>query len=289
MRWTTHAGIPLSLTLVLTLGTAAGACGDASAAGPATSPAVATAVAPAAAPAAAAAAAPASPAGPAGKPAPKITSLPTTPVPAGDLRDAYCHWDKAVVTVAAHPATFRDEDDWSRVSEWTAVPEKGAQKLVDCRIGNPPEGKVARSTLVALRGTVRARTWATSGRVPVLAFESCEVVASSEVAATGDPWRLDGTPIPVQALYDAALGWQGKKVQVVGRYHSSTHSSASDTQRHDIADASGKKAVACSHKGNAPAPQSAVDQRDGVIVEGTIGEPVFDQVQLTDCRFVNRS
>jgi hypothetical protein len=253
----------------------------------AAAPAAAAAPGPAAAePAAAPASAPAAAAG---KPAPKLTSLPTTPVPAGDLRDAYFHWDKAVVTVAAHPDTFRDEDDWSRVSEWTAVPEKGAQKLVDCDIDNPPEGKVARTTLVALRGTVRARSWATIGKVPVLELEGCEVVASSEVVATGDPWRLDGTPIPIQALYDAALGWQGKKVQVVGSYHSSTHSSAGDTQRHDLVDASGKKAVSCSHQGAAPAPQSAVDQRDGVIVEGTIGEPSFDQVNLIDCRFVNRS
>jgi hypothetical protein len=172
----------------------------------------------------------------------------------------------------------------------TAEPDKEAPKLVSCDFTSTPEGKVARTTLVAVRGKVTERSWTSGNRDGALAVEECEVIGvGDEVNAAGDPWKLDGQAIPVQALYDAALGWQGKKVQVVGRYNGSTHSSAGDTQRHDFEDASGKKAVACSHKGNAPAPQSAVDQRDGVIVEGTIGEPFFDQVQLTDCRFVNRS
>ena len=235
-------------------------------------------------------AAPAAAASAAAKPAPKLTSLPSAPVPAGDLRDAYFHWIGETVHVAGYPATFFDEDYWSGVDALTAVPEKGAPGLVDCRFAAVPEGKVARTTPVVVRGKVEARTWATTDGNPMLQLGDCEVVAIGEQpASVGEPWQLDGRPIAVQALHEAALGWQGRKVQVVGRYHGSTHSSAGDLQRHDIADASGKVAVGCSHRGSAGAPASAVGQRDGVVVEGTIGEPMFDQLTLENCRFVNRS
>lgn len=258
---------------------AAAATGSTVTAAPAAVPATATGSAPAAVPASVPA-----------KPAPKLTALPAGPVAAGDLRDAYFHWKGATVLVAAHPVTFRDEFYWSAVNLFAAVAEKDPPELLDCDFANKPDGNVARSATVVLRGKLRARDFNTASAPPRLAMEDCEVVSVGEPPAeTGDPWRLDGRPIPVQALYDAAFGWQGRTVQVVGRYDSSTHSSAGNVQRHDLADAAGKKAVACSHSGNAPAPKSAVDQRDGVIVEGTIGQPFFDTVNLENCRFVNRT
>ena len=222
---------------------------------------------------------------------PKLTSLPATPVAAGDLRDAYFHWNGATVTFAGYPDTFFEEEDWSRVSAFTATGQKDAQVLVECDFAAPaPAGTASRTTAAVVRGTVTGRTWATRDGVPMLQLDDCALVAGADpAAAAGDPWALDGTPVPIQALYDAALGWQGRTVQVVGRYDSSTYSSAGDTQRHDLSDGSGRKAIGCSHQGEAAAPRSAVDQRDGVIVEGTIGEPSFNQVNLDDCRFVNRS
>ena len=288
---------PLTTALLLVAAVGCGgeaSDGNASAAGVGASAGNAAA-APAAAGEPAAAAAPATaPAAPAAatvmvtRPAPKLTSLPSTPVPAGDLRDAYHHWNGATVTVAGYPDTFRDTEPWSRVSELTGTPEDDDPVLVDCDFASPPEGDAARAELAVVRGTFTGRSWATIGNVPVIQMKDCTVVPGG-AAATGDPWTLDGTPVPIQQLYDAVVGWQGKKVQVVGAYDSSTHSSAGDTQRHDLRDAAGKVAVGCEHPGKAPAPRSAVDQREGVIVEGTIGEPAFGTVTLQDCRFVNRT
>jgi hypothetical protein len=222
---------------------------------------------------------------------PKLTSLPASPVAAGDLRDAYFHWDNATATFAGRPDTFFDEEDWSQVSGFTASGEKGDQVLIECTFAEPvPRGKASRNTPAVVRGTITGRSWATSGNVPILEMKDCRLVDGADATGTaGDPWRLDGRAVPIQTLYEAVFGWQGKTVQVVGRYDSSTHSSAGDMQRHDLDDAAGTAAVGCSHSGSAPAPRSAVDQRDGVIVEGIVGRPTFGTVHLEDCRFVNRS
>lgn len=244
------------------------------------------AVAASSAPAATAPAAPAA----AGKPRPAITSLGSEPLDAGALRDAYFHWQDELVTVAGHPLTFFETEDWRQVEALSAVAERDAPALVACEWARVPEGKTTRTDVVVVRGRFVARSWAVPAKdPPQVELRECELLAGAPVEPAGDPWQLDGRPVPVAAFHDAVFGWQGQRVRAVGHYDSSTYSSASDTTRHDLARAGGGKVLGCESAGQAAAPASAVAERDGVVVEGVVGEPAFGAVGLRECRFVNRS
>jgi len=109
-----------------------------------------------------------------------------------------------------------------------------------------------------------------------------------------DPNHYDpDEPVPASALYDAFYGdkdaWLGKQVTVVGYYKGSTHSSATDETRVDLKTGQlGKTVVGCMIKGKDVTPRSAVAQRAGVIMRGTISEPFFGQVILRNAVFMNR-
>ena len=100
-------------------------------------------------------------------------------------------------------------------------------------------------------------------------------------------------PLPAQVLYDAFYAnkdaWLGKKVTVMGYYKGSTHSSATGETRVDLkAGQLGKTVIGCMIAGKDVTPRSAVEERAGVIMRGTISDPFFGQVILRDAVFMNR-
>lgn len=90
-------------------------------------------------------------------------------------------------------------------------------------------------------------------------------------------------------FYANQEAWLGQTVQVVGYFKGTTHSSATDTTRIDLkTDQLGKTVVGGIISGKQVAPRSAVKQRAGVIIKGTIAEPYFGMVILNDASFQNR-
>jgi len=90
-------------------------------------------------------------------------------------------------------------------------------------------------------------------------------------------------------FYANQKAWLGQTVQVVGYFKGTTHSSATDTTRIDLkTEPLGKTVVGGIISGKQVAPRSAVKQRAGVILKGTIAEPYFGMVILNDASFQNR-
>lgn len=237
--------------------------------------------------------APAAQSAPASKPAPRLTSIGDGPVPAGDLRDAYFHWKDETITVAAYPSQHRSPGRWRQRMSFGAEPATDSSAMLVCQMAEVPEEKIASDTLVVLRGTFSHRFFAVlEGQPPRIDMEDCEVVSSGgDMPAGGDAWTIGADPVPVAALHEAMFGWQGDTVKVVGYYHGAGYSSATDKTRVNLKPGADAKTgvVGCEIPGKVDMPQSMRDQRDGVIVEGTLGEPGWDNLTLDDCRVVNRS
>jgi hypothetical protein len=226
------------------------------------------------------------------KAAPKLTSIGDGPVPAGDLRDAYFHWKDETITVAAYPSQLRSPGRWRQRMSFGAEPATESSTLLVCQMVEVPEEKIASDTLVVLRGTFSHRFFAVlEGQPPRIDMEDCEVVSSGGDMPAGDPWTIGADPVPVAALHEAMFAWQGNTVKVVGYYHGAGYSSATDKTRVNLKPGAEAKTgvVGCEIPGKVDMPQSMRDQRDGVIVEGTLGEPGWDNLTLDDCRLVNRS
>lgn len=124
---------------------------------------------------------------------------------------------------------------------------------------------------------------------------TAEAAAATEPAKPSlNPNTYDpAKPIPADMLHDAFYAdkeaWLGKEVQVLGYYKGSTHSSATDRTRVDLkANATGKSLVGCLIPGKGVTPESAVKNRAGIIMKGTITQPFFGQVILDNAVFLNR-
>lgn len=223
--------------------------------------------------------------------APALTSLETQPVAAGDLQDAYFHWTDQVVTVTGYPALFMSPSPWKDRVTLGATPEERTPELAACRFAEVPDGNLESAVAITVRGTVQGRSFSgRAGSPPKLDLRDCELVSSGDpLPSDSDPWTIGDTPIAIDALHEAAFGWQGQKVQVIGYYDGMTYSTANDTSRHDLRhDQGGDSVVGCNQLGDVQAPEAVLANRANVVVEGVIGEPAFDQVILEDCRFVQQ-
>ena len=226
------------------------------------------------------------------KPTPKLTSLPGGTVAGGDLHEAYFYWDDQTLTVAGHPALFSKRGKWGRRVSLGAVAEPKAPQLVTCEMAAPPEGRLTPEDTLVLRGTFSHRDFAVlEGEPPKVVLKECELVSSGEPLPEGaDPWSANGEPILAEDLHEAVYGWQGETVRVAGYYKGSTHSSANDTTSNALkAGVSGDTVVHCNQKGKHSAPEAVKADRASAVVEGTIGEPTWSQIVLTDCRWVGAS
>jgi hypothetical protein len=217
---------------------------------------------------------------------------PDEPIAAGDLHAAYFAWDDQPVTVGGYLWIFgsmRSSASLDDRIELIAAPGD-EQKLLECAMQNVPDQKVGREEPLVVQGTYAGFTTATRDGSPKLQLKDCELVSVGEAFEADTPATPgQAQPIPVEALYAAVTGWQGKTVTVAGYYKGSTYSSASDKTRIDLkADRLGNTVVGCRIPGKDVTPQSAADDRAGVTLRGTIGEAAFGQVILEDCTFLNR-
>jgi hypothetical protein len=227
--------------------------------------------------------------------APRLTPddiTPDEPIPAGDLHAAYFAWDDQPVTVGGYLWIFgsmRSSASLDDRIELIAAPGD-EQPLLECRMQRVPDQKVGREEPLVVQGTYAGFTTATRDGSSKLRLKDCTLVAVGE-AFDADAPAMPGQdePIPVAALHAAVTGWQGKTVTVAGYYKGSTYSSASDKTRIDLkADRLGDTVVGCRIPGKDVTPPSAVEDREGVTLRGTIGAAAFGQVILEDCTFLNR-
>ncbi|MCV0394043.1 MAG: hypothetical protein K5872_19045 [Rhizobiaceae bacterium] len=223
---------------------------------------------------------------------PKVTSLDETEISAGDLHDAYSHWKGEVLTVAGYPSLYFSPSPWSARLGIGAAPEVETPELVSCDFGQEPSDEMIESTTpLVVRGTFVARSISMNpNEVPKINLKYCELVSAGEPFPTdGDPWTIGETPVTAEALHAAVFGWQGKPVRVTGYYHGSTYSSAPNVTRHDLKPSvSGSVVVGCNQDGEVSAPDDVLVNREGVVVEGTIGTPMFSSIIIEECRFVER-
>lgn len=291
-------------TLLLIPTLALAACGDkptSDDAAQATAPAAPKATASSPAPSAAPAAAP-TPAAPAAKPtAAEATPAPalptklmndldlTKPVPVDALREAWFAWKDQPVTLGGFVLTNMRTAFIAGSAELTDA-AGGSELLATCRMQDSTSHRAKADQPVMLRGRVVGITTATPGRKSAVQLQDCSLVSIGE-AFPADTVARPGqdAAIPVAALHAAIAGWMGRELSVVGDFHGNTHSGASDETRVDLKGKDGKVAAGCNMPGKVEMPASALSQRSGVEMRGTLGEGEFDRVTLNGCRFLNRS
>ena len=210
-------------------------------------------------------------------------------VEAGALRGAYAHLIGHTVVVAGHPSLYQDEGPWPTSLKLTAEGAADAPHQVECRLDEKPEGTVKRTDTVVVRGTFARRRFGSRGAAEpgAAVLTDCSLVSvGDDFTPASDPWAPGLDPVPAADLHRALFGWQGETVRVRGRFQGSTYVSSSGETRHDLEDAEGHRVIECMESGESEAPQWAVDQGDGVVVEGAVGVNLGDRVTLTGCRFV---
>jgi len=216
---------------------------------------------------------------------------PDEPIPVGNLRDAYFAWKDQPVIIGGYLWVFggSKRGKLNRRITLTDAPDSEVE-LAGCEFENAPGDRVTTDQPLVLKGIYTRFSTATGDGQPQLQIKDCEVISIGETFAQETEAMPGQTqPIPVQKLHEVATGWQGKEVTVVGYYHSSGYSSATDKTKINLrSDRSGKNAVGCQMPGEGVVPENLKDNRESVIMRGTVGEPAFDQVILEDCRFLNR-
>lgn len=222
---------------------------------------------------------------------PSITDLDAQPIAAGELHAAYFHWNGEMITVAGYPALFMSPTPWKKRVGIGSAPEENTPSLATCMFIETPQGGGDMESAVGLvvGGRFDGRTFSgREGQPPKIELRDCELVSTGEAMPTdSDPWTIGDAPIGIDALHEAVFGWQGQKVKVVGYFNGTTYSSANDTTRHDLQTGqSGPAVVGCNQAGDVQAPEAASANRAGVVMEGTIGEPIGDKIILEDCRFI---
>jgi len=199
-------------------------------------------------------------------------------------------WNGKEISVGGHLWLFMGtEKAVDRDLELAPTPDAGKDgALVKCTsFSVQPEGALRRADPLVVRGVVeKAHPYYNQ-----VMMKDCSVVSTDrpfDENAAADPAGPADRVVPVARLHAAAFGWTGVEVSVVGRYKGTTYSSASDSTRHDLRDEKGAE-VGCGQAGRQSAPQSAVDQREGVVVRGKVSaEMAFGSPQLDDCVWVNR-
>jgi hypothetical protein len=218
------------------------------------------------------------------------TVSPDDPLSPSVLTAAMTVWEGREVRVGGHFWLFMGEEG-AVGRELDLAPTPDADKdavRVRCRsFSDKPTANLRRADPLVVRGVFEEASplW------NLVMLGDCSVVSTDapfDEGAAADPAGPTDRVIPVAALHDAAFGWAGVEVSVVGRFWGGTYSSASDRTRFDIQDEGGAK-VGCVQDGRQSAPQSAIDERDGVVVRGRIGaEMLFGSPQLEGCVWVNR-
>lgn len=218
------------------------------------------------------------------------TVSPDRPLSPSALAGAMNAWKDRTVTVGGHLWLFMGEEGTvDRQLDLAATPDAGKDGArVRCQsFAEKPTAKLRRADPLVVRGVFKEANpnW------KLVMLKDCSVVSTDrpfDEGAAANPSAPVDRVIPVQGLYDATFGWTGTEVSVVGRFWGGTYSSASDTTRFDLQDADGTK-VGCRQKGKQSAPQSVLDQRQGVVVRGKVGaEMSFGSPQLEDCVWVDR-
>lgn len=215
---------------------------------------------------------------------------PERPLTPSALTAAMTVWEGREITVGGYLWLFMgDEGVVGRDLDLAPTPdaEKDAVR-VRCRsFSDKPTASLKRADPIVVRGVFDEANphW------NLVMLGDCSVVSTDapfDGSATADPGAPADRVIPVASLYDAAFGWTGTEVAVIGRFWGGTYSSASDTTRFDIQDADGTK-VGCLQQGRQTAPQSALDEREGVVVRGRVSaEMLFGAPQLEACVWANR-
>ena len=211
------------------------------------------------------------------------------PMPVGDLHAAYFAWKDQSVIVGGYLQSATSRTKINRRISLTDTPG-GEARLISCEVTDPSGERVKTDQPVVLKGTYTHFSTATVDGKPQLQLKDCEVISIGETFDEGtEAMPGQAQPIPVQKLYEAITGWQGQEVAVVGYYHSSGYSSAIDKTKINLrSERKGENAVGCQIPGKDVTPENLKDNREGVIMRGTIGEPTWDQVILEDCAFLNR-
>jgi hypothetical protein len=216
---------------------------------------------------------------------------PDEPIPVEAMRDAYFAWKDQPVIVGGYLWVFGDSKrgKLNRRITLTDAPDSDIE-LADCEFENASGERITTDQALVIKGTHTRFSTATREGQPKLQIKDSEVVSIGEVfAEEAEAVPGQAQPIPVRKLHDAVTGWQGKKITVIGYYHSSGYSSATDKSKINLrAGRSGKNAVGCQIPGENVTPENLADNREGVVMRGTVGEPTFDQVILEDCTFLNR-
>ena len=211
------------------------------------------------------------------------------PIPVGELHASMFAWKDQQVTFGGYLdiATRRGKIN-ARLS-FTSEPE-GETSMVNCELPNPSGDRVKREQPMVVTGTFTHFDDATPDGTPIMRMTDCEVVSIDEAFDENVPAEPgSGQTIPIGALYDTITGGVGTKVSVIGYYHGSGHSSANDLTAVNLSSGAGEETVVnCHMQGKDVVPANLADNREGVEMAGTIGQPGWDIVNLYDCTFVNR-
>ncbi|MCV0396314.1 MAG: hypothetical protein K5872_03915 [Rhizobiaceae bacterium] len=211
------------------------------------------------------------------------------PVPVADLHASMFAWKDQPVTFGGYLDIATRRGKINRRLSFTSEPE-GEISMADCELTDPSGERVKREQPIVIKGTFTHFDDATPERKPKLHMKECEVVSIGEAFDQNVPAEPGSEQIiPIGTLYEAITGGVGTEVSVTGYYRGSGHSSANDLTAVNLSPAQGGKAVVnCHIAGKDVVPANLKDNREGVVMTGTIGQPGWDIVNLYDCAFVNR-
>jgi hypothetical protein len=198
-----------------------------------------------------------------------------------DLKKAYFAWNGKTVSVYGYPQYLIDQGMIQK--EISLMPAPFSKWVLNCSLAVPVAETGLRDKPVVLQGVVQESPY------DMVNLGGCKLVSAGEIATVAP--TLDIKPEqPMNAVdfvktYNA---WKGKKVTVSGNYHSTTTSTTAygKTIRVDLADAAGNKCVGADF---AEDPSDKLkDNRENVQMLCEIKGTVFDTVNLTACKLLNR-
>lgn len=207
----------------------------------------------------------------------------TKPIPVADLKKAFFAWGDKEVIVSGYCCFFFEKGAINESVELTLHPDSSS-KMVECSMKQALPEEFEKTTPVTIKGKIDGTFFNT------IKLKDCELVSKGEMPGSAgkiNPSNPPAGPIPVNEFYNSYFGWNGKEVSVIGYYHSTTTSTTSygQTIRVDLSDpVSGEKAVGCNMKQQPP--EDLVNNRNDVVIRGTISGEVFGNVQMEDCEIV---
>lgn len=209
---------------------------------------------------------------------------PNTPIPVGKLCDSYYVWVEKEVIIAGYVKMYLDNDELGENVE--LLGEIGSYDvLFNCTFKDTLTDVVNKDDIVIIKGKIQENGyWG-------IKLIDCEFVSVNEEYQQDEelnPYRIPSKPIFAGDLYETFTAWQGIEISIIGYYNGTTTSTLSDGKvyRIDVQEPDNRGNMVGCRMLDEPDNDFLKDNREDVVIRGTIGDDAFGRIMIEECVMV---